>query len=140
MKKFKFNIHGNEYDVIVKYFEDGVAKVEVNGSSYQVEVEQQQKESKTPILIRKEITNPRSASKIKKDISGVNKITAPLPGNIMSVFVKEGDVVKKNDKLILYEAMKMENIINAEKDGVVCSVKVDKGDSVLQDDVLLEIE
>ena len=41
MKKFKFNIRGNDYDVIVKYFEDGVAKVEVNGSPYHVEVEQQ---------------------------------------------------------------------------------------------------
>ena len=68
MKKFKFNIRGNDYDVIVKYFEDGVAKVEVNGSPYHVEVEQQQKESKTPILVRKEVTNPRSTAKIKKEM------------------------------------------------------------------------
>ena len=140
MKKFKFNIRGNEYDVIVKYFEDGVAKIEVNGSPYHVEVEQQLKESKTPILVRKEVQTPRSATKIKKDISGSIKITAPLPGNIMNIFIKEGDTVKKNDKLLLYEAMKMENLIKAEKDGIVRSIKVNAGDSVLQGDVLMEIE
>ena len=140
MKKFKFNIRGNEYDVIVKYFEDGVAKVEVNGSPYQVEVERSVQESKTPILVRKEIKNPKGEHKIQKGGSGLTKITAPLPGNIMQLYVKEGNQVSKGDKLLMYEAMKMENLIKAEKDGVIKSVKVQAGDSVLQEDVLIEME
>jgi len=140
MKKFKFNIRGNEYDVIVKYFEDGVAKVEVNGSPYQVEVERSAQETKTPILVRKEIQNPKGAHKIKKAGSGSTKITAPLPGNIMQLYIKEGDQVSKGDKRLMYEAMKMENLVNAEKDGTIKSVKVQSGDSVLQGDVLIEME
>ncbi len=139
MKKFKFNIRGNEYDVIVKYFEDGVAKVEVNGSPYQVEVERAVQESKTPILIRKEVKNPKGAHKIQKE-GASTKITAPLPGNIMQLYVKEGDQISKGDKLLMYEAMKMENVMNAEKEGVIKSVKVQAGDSVLQGDVLIEMD
>jgi biotin carboxyl carrier protein len=139
MKKFNFKIRGNTYDFIIKYFEDGVAKVEVNGSPYQVEVQKSTQESKTPILVRKETKNPEGAHKIQKETSTVTKITAPLPGNIMQLFVKEGDEVAKNDKLLMYEAMKMENLIKSEKDGIVKSIKVQNGDSVLQGDLLIEI-
>jgi biotin carboxyl carrier protein len=140
MKKFKFNIRGNEYDVIIKYFEDGKAKVEVNGSPYQVEVERTIQETKTPILIRKDVKNPKGSHKIQKAANGSLKVSAPLPGNIMQIFVKEGDRVNKGDKLLMYEAMKMENLINAEKDGVVKLIKVQSGDSILQGDILIEIE
>ena len=140
MKKFKFNIRGNEYDVIVKYFEDGKAKVEVNGSPYEVEVERTAQESKTPILVRKEVKNPKGAHKIQKSGGGATKITAPLPGNIMQLFVKEGDQVGKGNKVLMYEAMKMENLIKAEKEGTIKSIKVQVGDSVLQGDVLIEME
>ena len=140
MKKFNFKIRGNTYDVIIKYFEDGVAKVEVNGSPYQVEVQRSVQESKTPILVRQDVANPAGAHKIKKSTNTLTKITAPLPGNIMQTFVKEGDQVSKNDNILMYEAMKMENLIKAEKDGVIKSLKVQNGDSVLQGDVLIEIE
>lgn len=140
MKKFKFNIRGNKYDVIVKYFEDGIAKVEVNGSPYHVEVEKTAQETKTPILVRKEVKNPKGSHKIQKSKSGATKITAPLPGNILQIFVKEGEQVSKGDKLLMYEAMKMENLIKAEKDGTIKSVKVQGGYSVLQGDVLIEME
>ena len=140
MKKFKFNIRGNEYDVVVKYFEDGKAKVEVNGSPYQVEVERTVQETKTPILIRKDVKNPSGSHKIQKATNRTLKVSAPLPGNIMQIFVKEGDQVNKGDKLLMYEAMKMENLINAEKDGLVKLIKVQSGDSILQGDILIEIE
>jgi len=139
MKKFNFKIRGNTYDVIIKYFEDGVAKVEVNGSPYQVEVQKSVQESKTPILVRQDVINPKGAHKIQKETSSVTKILAPLPGNIMQIFVKVGDEVVKNDKLLMYEAMKMENMIKAEKDGIVKTIKVQNGDSVLQGDLLIEI-
>ena len=139
MKKFNFKIRGNTYDVIIKYFEDGEAKVEVNGSPYQVEVQKSARETKTPILVRQDTPKPKGAHKIQKETSSITKITAPLPGNIMQIFVKEGDQVAKNDKLLMYEAMKMENLIKSDKDGVVNSIKVQNGDSVLQGDVLIEI-
>lgn len=143
MKKFKFTIRGNEYDVLVKYFEDGVAKVEVNGSPYHIEVEKTVQESKTPIIVRQDVKNPRNAHKIRKSASasaGITKVNAPLPGSIMTIYIKDGDQINKGDKLLMYEAMKMENIILAEKDGTIKSIKVQQGDNVLQGDVLLEIE
>ena len=53
--------------------------------------------------------------------------------------VKEGDPVKVGAKLITLEAMKMENNINSDKEGVIKSIKVRQGDSVLEGDVLIEI-
>lgn len=140
MKTFKFTIRGNKYEVEVQSLDDGVAKLEVNGTLYNVELEKQVQSSKTPVLVRSRVKTPAGSHKIKKSESQNFKIVAPLPGNIMQVFVKEGDTVKKDDKLLIYEAMKMENELKSEKDGVISSIKVVPGDSVLQDDLLIELE
>lgn len=139
MKRFKFTIRGNDYDVEVHKFEDNVARVEVNGTCYEVEVHKQVAQQKTPVLVRQEVPAPRrSETKIKKNI-GAFQVKAPLPGNIMQIFVNTGDEVKKGDKLLIYEAMKMENSILAEKDGTVSAIKVQPGNSVLEGDVLIEL-
>ena len=139
MRVFKFNIKGQEYEVEIKSVEKGIAEVEVNGTPYQVEIQQEVKASKTPILVRSEPAVPKSAHKFKKKISGSYEVKSPLPGNILNVFVKEGDEVKKGDKLVVYEAMKMENTIFSEKDGQVVKVRVKPGDNILEGDVLMEI-
>ena len=139
MRSFKFNIKGQEYDVEIKKIINNMAEVEVNGTVYQVEVKQDVKQSKTPILVRSEPAIPKSAHKFKKKISGTLEVKSPLPGNIMNIFVKENDEVKKGDKLLIYEAMKMENIIYAEKDGLIVKVNVKPGDNILEGDVLIEI-
>lgn len=139
MRSFKFNIKGQDYEVEIKKLDNNMAEVEVNGTIYQVEVKQEARQSKTPILVRPEPAVPKSAHKFKKKISGKVEVKSPLPGNIMQVFVKESDEVRKGDKLVVYEAMKMENTIYAEKDGTVVKVKVKPGDNILEGDVLLEI-
>jgi biotin carboxyl carrier protein len=142
MKNFKFTIKGHDYDVEIKRFEDNIAKIEVNGTVYNVEVHKELKQTKTPKLVRQEIQTHRRDSKIRKTLTKTagHDVKCPLPGNIMQVFVKEGDKIKLGDKLLIYEAMKMENTITAEKDGVVKNLKVQPGDSVLQGDLLMEIE
>jgi len=139
MRSFKFNIKGQEYDVEIKNLDNKMAEVEVNGTLYQVELKQETKQSKTPILVRPEPAIPKSAHKFKKKISGAYEVKTPLPGNIMHVFVKENEEVKRGDKLVMYEAMKMENTIYAEKDGIVTKIQVKPGDSILEGDVLMEI-
>jgi glutaconyl-CoA/methylmalonyl-CoA decarboxylase subunit gamma len=139
MRSFKFNIKGQEYDVEIKKIINNMAEVEVNGIIYQVEVKQDTRQSKTPILVRSEPAIPKSAHKFKKKISGTYEVKSPLPGNIMNVFVKENDEVKKGDKLLMYEAMKMENVIFAEKDGLIVKIRVNPGDNILEGDVLIEI-
>ena len=140
MKTFKFTIRGNNYEVDIVSFEDGIAKLEVNGTPYNVELHKQEQTPKTPILVRPAVMNPADSHKIKKSESKVYSIVAPLPGNIMQLFVKEGDHVKKEDQLLIYEAMKMENKLLAEKEGTIKLVHVKPGDSVLQDELLIELE
>jgi len=142
MKKFKFTIRGNDYDVEVKDYEDNIAIVEVNGTEYEVEVHQKEtKTTKTPKLVRSNIPVERKDSKIKKSVSSrAYSLKAPLPGNIFKILKNEGDEVKKGDTVMIMEAMKMENNIQSDKDGTITSLKVKEGDSVLQNDVLAEIE
>lgn len=136
MKKFKFNIHGNNYNVEIKKVERNTIKIEVNGTCYKVVLEQDVKTTKTPKLMRSSIKTHKTLSKVD---SGAFKIKCPLPGTIVSVMVTEGAKVEKGDTLLIYEAMKMENKVLAEKEGVVKNIQIKVGDSILQDALLLEI-
>ena len=138
MKKFKFTIRRNEYDVHINSFEDNIAEIDVNGSIYQVELAEEVKTTKTPKLVRSKPVQTKEEK--PKPASGLSKVVAPLPGSIFKLLVKEGDAVKKGQPILILEAMKMENNILAEKEGVVNKVLVSEGASVLQGDILVEIE
>jgi biotin carboxyl carrier protein len=140
MKHFKFSIKGQNYDVEVKEFEGNQAVIEVNGTTYEVELHRELRSSKTPVLVRQSVKTSEDEHRIRKEDTGTHKVRAPLPGIIMNILVREGDMVKKGQKLLVYEAMKMENNILSEKEGMIKSIKVVPGDNVLQDDVLLEIQ
>ncbi len=140
MKKYSFTINGNKYEVTLKDIEENVASIEVNGTPYNVEIHKEIKQTKTPKLVRQVVkTKPGEGQFVQKEGSGGYSVDSPLPGSIFKVLVKEGDNVKKGDVLIIVEAMKMENNIMAEKDGVIQNIKVKEGDSVLQNDQLLVI-
>ena len=138
MKKFKFTIRGNEYEVHINSFEDNIAEVDVNGSIYQVELAEEVKTTKTPKLVRSKPVPTKEAK--PKPAAGLSKVDAPLPGTIFKLIHKEGDAVKKGETILILEAMKMENNILAEKDGVINKIHVAEGDAVLQGDILVEIE
>lgn len=140
MKKYKFTISGNDYDVHLKDIEDNIAELDVNGTIYEVEIHGEVKTSKTPTLVRKPVEKMPGEGQIKKTAStGKHKVTAPLPGTILKISVSVGDAVAEGQNIMVMEAMKMENQIQTSKGGEVTSVKVNVGDSVLQDDVLIEI-
>lgn len=141
MKNYQFEINGNQYEVKIKSFEDEIVSLEVNGTPYEVKLKQEIKAPKTPKLVRAKTPLPSAADQKPLARSGkLSTIKAPLPGKILSLFVKEGDTVKKDDKLLMMEAMKMENTIHSDTEGVIKSIKVTAGSVVLQDDILLEIE
>lgn len=139
MKDYKLKINGNDYAVTINDIEDSVAEVEVNGTPFKVEFDK-------PVIKKTPISKPaavKAASTVSKPIASVAKpassvpaggesITSPLPGVILEVCCKEGDAVKKGQKLFVLEAMKMENAIEATADGKVVSIKVNKGDSILE--------
>ncbi|MEJ2258000.1 MAG: biotin/lipoyl-binding protein, partial [Woeseiaceae bacterium] len=91
------------------------------------------------------IMNPRAAElyklmpvKVAPDTSG--HITAPMPGLLVSVAVAEGDEVKAGEELAVLEAMKMENALRAERNGVIARIHFAPGDSVEVDQVIMELE
>lgn len=146
MKKFDFNINGDDYHVHIKSIEGDIAELEVNGTPYSVTIKQEVKASKTPILVRKEV-QPRpehTAGKLtpvspsKKPSS--KSIKSPLPGNVLKVNVAEGDTFKEGDVLMVMESMKMENNILAERNGTIVKVCAPAGKAVLQDEALFEVE
>jgi biotin carboxyl carrier protein len=142
MKKFSFVINGNAYEVEVLGFEENIAKVEVNGTQYNVEVQKELKMTKTPTLVRAEAPKPTAReSKIPKTpVQTTNvAIKAPLPGTIIKVLVAAGEKVSLGQKLLTMEAMKMENNVLSEKDGTVKVVHVKPGQAVAQSEVLVEI-
>ena len=141
MKKYKFTIRGTDYDVHLKDIEDNIAELDVNGTIYKVEVHGEVKTTKTPTLVRKPVEQMPGEGQIRKSESagGKHKVTAPLPGTILKINVSVGDTVAEGQNIIVMEAMKMENQVQTGKGGEVTAIKVNVGDSVLQDDVLIEI-
>lgn len=146
MKNFKFSINGNQYEVDILNLEDNVAEIEVNGTSYQVEIEKKVKTpTKTPKLVRTAVAPSTDVDTTQKKTSrpaeskGAGFIKSPLPGVILNIHVKEGDSVKVGDMLFTLEAMKMENSIKSDKDGKIVGIKVKQGDAVLEGDLLVEI-
>lgn len=145
MKKFKFTINGNIYDTEILNIEDNIAEIEVNGTLYKVEVDKTIKTTKTPKLVRPAaVPSTDSHPSVAKTSSptapkGAGIIKSPLPGVILEIFVREGDEVKMGQRLLMLEAMKMENNIEADKAGKVVSILKHKGDSVMEGDVLIII-
>ena len=72
--------------------------------------------------------------------SGSGKVAVPMQGTIVKVNVEIGQAVEAGDTVVILEAMKMENAVNAEKSGVVKSINVATGDSVSAGDVVVVIE
>lgn len=142
MKNFKFKINGNDYDVSVDEVIDNIAQVQVNGSKYEVELEK--KDEKPQPIIRKPrpqaVKNEPVQPKPQASSGNVKTINSPLPGNILDIKVSEGDSITKGTTVLIMEAMKMENNIVCEFDGIVSAIKVKTGQSVLQNDVLIEVE
>src|SRR5574344_2416949 len=135
MKSYKFKINGTNYSVDINGVEDGKIDLQLNGTPYEVEVDKEIKQTKTPKLVRSvAVPSTDSAPQVAKTNKNgaASAVKSPLPGTVLDVFVKEGDSVKVGQKLVLLEAMKMENQIDSDLTGVVKEVKIRKGDSVLE--------
>lgn len=140
MKSFKYTINGNVYRVVINRIEDTIADVEVNGTPYQVEMNKPAKKQVVTINRPAQTTTPPPITRPQQSNVGAAALRSPLPGIILEIACKAGDTVKKGQKVLVLEAMKMENVINADRDGVIKEVKVNKGDSVLEGADLVIIE
>jgi glutaconyl-CoA/methylmalonyl-CoA decarboxylase subunit gamma len=135
MKDFKYTINGSQFKVEVLKQEDNMVELEVNGTPYTVEIERPAK--KVPEKISRPASAPVTSTGApvvsqKKVTGSGGSVKSPLPGIILDVIVKVGDTVKVGDKLMILEAMKMENTIASDLAGKVLDIKVEKGTSVLE--------
>ncbi|MDO5022047.1 MAG: biotin/lipoyl-containing protein [Eubacteriales bacterium] len=125
--------------------------IKVNGVSYQVEVEETAGAAAAPVAAA---PSPVAAAPVAAPAAPAapapvsapvvnaegEKVVAPMPGTILSIKASVGQQVKKNDVLLILEAMKMENEIVAPVDGTVAQIAVKSGDSVNSGDPLVVIQ
>lgn len=155
MGKYNFRINGHDYQVDVNSVEGGIADVTVNGTDYKVELADavpapaQQAARPAPQATftgapapQATAPTPQTAAQTATASAPQGKgevVTAPLPGVILDIKVKVGDVVKAGQTVAVLEAMKMENEIEATASGTVTAVNAGKGDSVLEGAAIITI-
>lgn len=151
MKKYSLKINGNQYDVKIDDINEAstLAHVTVNGTKYNVEIEggKAATPKKPQIVSAPEATGlsvtpktPIATKPAAVPAATGAKVTCPLPGTVIAINVKEGDTVAAGQTLLVLEAMKMENNIDAERGGVVKQILVAAGATVMEGDVLIVIE
>ena len=151
MKKYSLKINGNQYEVKIDDINESstLAHVTVNGTKYDVEIQggKAAPVKKPQIVSAPEATGlsvtpktPIATQPAAVPAATGAKVTCPLPGTVIAINVKEGDTVAAGQTLLVLEAMKMENNIDAERGGVVKQILVAAGATVMEGDVLIVIE
>lgn len=138
MKSYKFKVNDNGYTVNIKSHENNIINLEVNGTLYEVKMKEEIKKTKTPTLVRAASKRPAEPLKVNPK-SQKTRIVAPIPGVVLSIDVKVGDTLKVGDRMLILEAMKMENNIVCEKAGTITDIKISVGQQVLQDELMIEL-
>ena len=142
MNEYKYTINGNKYEVVISDITDNIATLTVNGEQYTVEMEKKAEPEKPKPVVRKassDDVNEGSSAPVSGSVSGT-AIKAPLPGVITDICVTEGQEVAAGDTIVVLEAMKMANNLQAEKAGKVTAIVVKVGQSVMEDESLVYIE
>lgn len=144
MTQYKYTIDGKEYNVEIGEIKDLKASVTVNGEAYTVEMEPEKEPEKPKVVLGQPTTaSADGASEATTSAASVNTnnaVKAPLPGVITEIKVAVGQEVSVGDTVVVLEAMKMANNIEAEKAGKVTAICVKQGESVMEDAPLVVIE
>jgi glutaconyl-CoA/methylmalonyl-CoA decarboxylase subunit gamma len=146
MKNYVLRIGEKDYTASVLEINDDSAKISVDGNIYNVNIIEFGSNGKKPVERvakagpeTKVISRPVKETGSGTQISG-DGIKAPMPGVVLSVKVKEGERIKAGEHVLTIEAMKMENEIKAPYDGIVGKIHVGENESVLEDDLLVELK
>lgn len=141
MKEFKYTIDGKEYNVEIEGIENNIATLSVNGETFKVQLpEEAEPAEKKIVLGQPTASSDDSETTPSANVNTANAVKAPLPGTITSINVAVGDDVQAGDTVVVLEAMKMQNNIEAEKSGKVTAICVKPGQAVLEEDALIVIE
>ena len=160
--KYQYTVKGVDYEVEIQDIEGNIANVTVNGIPFEVEMKQPVKAGKQKVKLGGTANEGTSSSssapqsaKASADLQSAassgqtgdagkaaagKPVVAPLPGTINEIKVKVGDKVNAGDTVVILEAMKMQNNIEAETSGTITSINVNKGDAVMEGDTLVTIK
>jgi len=139
MKEYKLKINSNDYHVVVSGLSNGRADVMVNGQSYSVEIADAQAASDAGKPASAPAVTATAPAPAAKPAAG-GAVKSPLPGVVLDIQVAVGDRVGTGQRLMILEAMKMENNIDADRAGVVKQIFVQQGATVMEGDNLILIE
>ena len=152
--KYQYTVKGVDYEVEIQDIEGNIANVTVNGIPFEVEMKQPVMAGKQKVKLSEErrvnseesnssssATNASSATTTQPAAAAASgkPVVAPLPGTINEIKVKVGNKVNAGDTVVILEAMKMQNNIEAETSGTITSINVNKGDAVMEGDTLVTI-
>ncbi len=145
----KIEVDGKIYEIDLLHTSDGTFSIIEGGNSYNIELvpgNEQKKYTAHTLYDTYDITiidaesrylnnrNPNGASSKSKSIS------SPMPGKIIKILVKEGDIIKEGETAIIISAMKMESEYKAPATGMVKRINVAEGDVIQSDQILIELE
>jgi len=151
MNKYQYKVQGVDYEVEIEEVDGNIAKVNVNGIPFEVELQKPINAAKHPTMTRPKVEAPKPAPSVAAAPAAApaqsaaaapgagTPVKAPLPGTITDVKVQVGQQVSVGDIVLVLEAMKMQNNIEAEYAGTVTSITVKPGDTVMEGAVLLTI-
>ena len=155
MNEYQYKVQGVDYEVEIEEVEGNIAKVNVNGIPFEVELQQPINAAKHPSVVKRPTPQPipagqgedSPATETKAQANNAapsqggtgNAVKAPLPGTVTDVCVAVGQKVNVGETILVLEAMKMQNNIEAEYAGTVTAINVNKGDTVMEGTVLMTI-
>ena len=149
MNKYQYKVQGVDYEVEIEEVEGNIAKVNVNGIPFEVELQKPINAAKHPTITRPKVEAPKPVAPTPPPAAAPaqpaapagagSPVKAPLPGTITELKVQVGQQVNVGDVVLVLEAMKMQNNIEADHDGKVTSVLVTRGDTVMEGATLITI-
>ena len=150
MNKYQYKVKGVDYEVEIAEVEGNIAKVNVNGIPFEVELQKPINAAKHPTMTAPKVVVPKVAAPAAPVAAPAaaapaaaagagNAIKAPLPGTVTEVKVQVGQQVNVGDTVLVLEAMKMANNIESDYAGQVTSIVVKQGETVMEGAVLLTI-
>lgn len=143
MKEYKYTINGTKYEVAIGEIVENIAEVTVNGKVFKVEMEPEPEPEKKKVVVKpvaQQESSTNDAPSSNANVNTADAVKAPLPGVVTEIKVAIGDEVKKGDTVVVLEAMKMANNLEANKDGKIAAILVKVGANVMEDTPLVVIE
>jgi glutaconyl-CoA/methylmalonyl-CoA decarboxylase subunit gamma len=143
MSTYRLRIGETEYDAEVKSITPHKACIVVNGTEYVVDlvsIGRQTAAPSPPTPAPRPATETKLAPRQARSTSeGTGSVRSPMPGLVLRIEVREGQVVNAGQTLLVMEAMKMENSVVAPHNGTVRKILASEGASVSEGDVLVEV-